>query len=122
MERHRNAGCWQAEKLCAQHNVRPDASAPQVLRLMSLQQGCHQRIRLLDLLRESRHGERHHLPRAGFLLEQGFVHKWNPPIVMWFIPVRPADAPNSAMFIYDRCGVVEGWCGAWKGIMRSLGG
>lgn len=43
----------QAEKLCAQRNVRLTPQRLEVLRLMSLQQGAISAYDLLDLLRES---------------------------------------------------------------------
>lgn len=74
----------QAEKICAQRNVRLTPQRLEVLRLMSLQDGAISAYDLLDLLREAE-------PQAKpptvyraleFLLEQGFVHRWNPPTVM----------------------------------------
>ena len=67
----------QAEKICAQRNVRLTPQRLEVLRLMSLQDGAISAYDLLDLLREAE-------PQAKpptvyraleFLLEQGFVHK-----------------------------------------------
>ena len=65
----------QAEKICAQRNVRLTPQRLEVLRLMSLQDGAISAYDLLDLLREAE-------PQAKpptvyraleFLLEQGFV-------------------------------------------------
>lgn len=67
----------QAEKLCAQRNVRLTPQRLEVLRLMSLQQGAISAYDLLDLLRESElQAKPPTVYRAlDFLLEQGFVHK-----------------------------------------------
>ncbi|TGC93765.1 transcriptional regulator Zur, partial [Salmonella enterica subsp. enterica serovar Wilhelmsburg] len=43
----------QAEKLCAQRNVRRTPQRLEVLRLMSLQQGAISAYELLDLLRDT---------------------------------------------------------------------
>jgi Fe2+ or Zn2+ uptake regulation protein len=73
-----------AEKLCAQRGVRLTPQRLEVLRLMSLQQGAISAYDLLDLLREKE-------PQAKpptvyraleFLLEQGFVTRWNRPTAM----------------------------------------
>lgn len=67
----------QAEKLCAQRNVRLTPQRLEVLRLMSLQQGAISAYDLLDLLRETEpQAKPPTIYRAlDFLLEQGFVHK-----------------------------------------------
>jgi Fur family zinc uptake transcriptional regulator len=74
----------QAEKLCAQRNVRLTPQRLEVLRLMSLQQGAISAYDLLDLLRESEpQAKPPTVYRAlDFLLEQGFVHKLNPQTAM----------------------------------------
>ena len=57
----------QAEKLCAQRNVRLTPQRLEVLRLMSLQQGAISAYDLLDLLRESEPGKTaDRLSGAGF--------------------------------------------------------
>ena len=63
----------QAEKLCAQRNVRLTPQRLEVLRLMSLQQGAISAYDLLDLLRESEpQAKPPTVYRAlDFLLEQG---------------------------------------------------
>ena len=67
----------QAEKICAQRNVRLTPQRLEVLRLMSLQDGAISAYDLLDLLREAE-------PQAKpptvyraleFLLEQGGIHQ-----------------------------------------------
>lgn len=76
----------QAEKLCAQRNVRLTPQRLEVLRLMSLQQGAISAYDLLDLLRETEpQAKPPTIYRAlDFLLEQVLSIKWNPPIVTWF--------------------------------------
>ena len=66
----------QAEKLCAQRNVRLTPQRLEVLRLMSLQQGAISAYDLLDLLRESEpQAKPPTVYRAlDFLLEQGLRH------------------------------------------------
>ena len=67
----------QAEKLCAQRNVRLTPQRLEVLRLMSLQQGAISAYDLLDLLRESEpQAKPPTVYRAlDFLLENGLVHR-----------------------------------------------
>ena len=67
----------QAEKICAQRNVRLTPQRLEVLRLMSLQDGAISAYDLLDLLREAEpQAKPPTVYRAlDFLLEQGFVHK-----------------------------------------------
>ena len=67
----------QAEKLCAQRNVRLTPQRLEVLRLMSLQQGAISAYDLLDLLRESEpQAKPPTVYRAlDFLLEQGLIHR-----------------------------------------------
>ncbi len=75
----------QAEKICAQRNVRLTPQRLEVLRLMSLQDGAISAYDLLDLLREAEpQAKPPTVYRAlDFLLEQGFVHKVEfPPTVM----------------------------------------
>lgn len=64
----------QAEKLCAQRNVRLTPQRLEVLRLMSLQQGAISAYDLLDLLRETEPQAKPPtmLPRAGFFARTGF--------------------------------------------------
>jgi len=72
----------QAEKLCAQRNVRLTPQRLEVLRLMSLQEGAISAYDLLDLLRETEpQAKPPTVYRAlDFLLEQG-----NPPTAMCFV-------------------------------------
>ena len=67
----------QAEKLCAQRNVRLTPQRLEVLRLMSLQQGAISAYDLLDLLRESEpQAKPPTVYRAlDFLVEQGLAHR-----------------------------------------------
>lgn len=67
----------QADKICAQRNVRLTPQRLEVLRLMSLQDGAISAYDLLDLLREAEpQAKPPTVYRAlDFLLEQGFVHK-----------------------------------------------
>ena len=67
----------QAEKLCAQRNVRLTPQRLEVLRLMSLQQGAISAYDLLDLLRESEpQAKPPTVYRAlDFLVEQGILHR-----------------------------------------------
>ena len=99
----------QAEKLCAQRNVRLTPQRLEVLRLMSLQQGAISAYDLLDLLREKE-------PQAKpptvyraleFLLEQGFVHKVESTNSYVLCHLFDQPTHSSAMFICDRCGVVK---------------
>lgn len=107
----------QAEKLCAQRNVRLTPQRLEVLRLMSLQQGAISAYDLLDLLRETEpQAKPPTIYRAlDFLLEQGFVHKVES--TNSYVVCHLFDQPthSSAMFICDRCGVVkEEVPRAWK--------
>ena len=98
----------QAEKLCAQRNVRLTPQRLEVLRLMSLQQGAISAYDLLDLLRESEpQAKPPTVYRAlDFLLEQGFVHK--------------VESTNSYV-LCDRCGVVKEECAEGvEDIMHTL--
>ncbi len=74
----------QAEKLCAQRNVRLTPQRLEVLRLMSLQEGAISAYDLLDLLREAEpQAKPPTVYRAlDFLLEQGFGIKLSPPTAM----------------------------------------
>lgn len=74
----------QAEKICAQRNVRLTPQRLEVLRLMSLQDGAISAYDLLDLLREAEpQAKPPTVYRAlDFLLEQGLCIRWNPPTVM----------------------------------------
>lgn len=76
----------QAEKLCAQRNVRLTPQRLEVLRLMSLQQGAISAYDLLDLLRETEpQAKPPTIYRAlDFCLNRVLSIKWNPPIVTWF--------------------------------------
>ena len=67
----------QAEKLCAQRNVRLTPQRLEVLRLMSLQQGAISAYDLLDLLRASEpQAKPPTVYRAlDFLLEHGLIHR-----------------------------------------------
>lgn len=76
----------QAEKLCAQRNVRLTPQRLEVLRLMSLQEGAISAYDLLDLLRETEpQAKPPTVYRAlDFLLEQGLCTKWSQPTAMCF--------------------------------------
>ena len=68
----------QAEKLCAQRNVRLTPQRLEVLRLMSLQQGAISAYDLLDLLRESEpQNRRPSIGRWIFCWSKGLCIKWN---------------------------------------------
>ena len=69
----------QAEKLCAQRNVRLTPQRLEVLRLMSLQQGAISAYDLLDLLRESepRQNRRPFIGRWIFCWSKDLCIKWN---------------------------------------------
>lgn len=99
----------QAEKLCAQRNVRLTPQRLEVLRLMSLQQGAISAYDLLDLLRESEpQAKPPTVYRAlDFLLEQGFVHKVESTNSYVLCHLFDQPTHTSAMFICDRCGVVK---------------
>ena len=93
----------QAEKICAQRNVRLTPQRLEVLRLMSLQDGAISAYDLLDLLREAE-------PQA------------KPPTVyraLEFLFDQPTH--TSAMFICDRCGAVKEECAEGvEDIMHTL--
>jgi Fe2+ or Zn2+ uptake regulation protein len=73
----------QAEKLCAQRNVRLTPQRLEVLRLMSLQQGAISAYDLLDLLRESEpQAKPPTVYRALDFLLEGLCTRWNPPTAM----------------------------------------
>ncbi len=113
----------QAEKLCAQRNVRLTPQRLEVLRLMSLQQGAISAYDLLDLLRETEpQAKPPTIYRAlDFLLEQGFVHKVES--TNSYVVCHLFDQPthSSAMFICDRCGVVKEECAEGvEDIMHTL--
>ena len=99
----------QAEKLCAQRNVRLTPQRLEVLRLMSLQQGAISAYDLLDLLRESEpQAKPPTVYRAlDFLLEQGFVHKVESTNSYVLCHLFDQPTHTSAMFICDRCGGVK---------------
>ena len=80
----------QAEKICAQRNVRLTPQRLEVLRLMSLQDGAISAYDLLDLLREAEpQAKPPTVYRAlDFLLEQGFVHKVESVICSISPPIR----------------------------------
>ena len=99
----------QAERLCAQRGVRLTPQRLEVLRLMTLQQGAISAYDLLDLLKVSE-------PQAKpptvyraleFLLEQGFVHKVESTNSYVLCHLMDNPSHTSAMFICDRCGVVN---------------
>lgn len=75
----------QAEKLCAQRNVRLTPQRLEVLRLMSLQQGAISAYDLLDLLRETEpQAKPPTIYRAlDFCLNRVLSIKWSPPTVMF---------------------------------------
>ncbi len=65
----------QAEKICAQRKCVPDPTAPEVLRLMSLQDGAISAYDLLHLLREAEpQAKPPTVYRAGLLADK-VVHK-----------------------------------------------
>lgn len=98
----------QAEKLCAQRNVRLTPQRLEVLRLMTLQAGAISAYDLLDLLRVSEpQAKPPTVYRAlDFLLEQGFVHRVES--ANSYVLCNLIDQPthSSAMFICERCGAV----------------
>lgn len=113
----------QAEKLCAQRNVRLTPQRLEVLRLMILQEGAISAYDLLDLLRESEpQAKPPTVYRAlDFLLEQGFVHKVESTnsYVLCYLFDQPTH--TSAMFICDRCGAVKEECAEGvEDIMHTL--
>ena len=99
----------QAEKLCAQRNVRLTPQRLEVLRLMSLQRGA---ISAYDLLAQLQQTEAHAKPptvyRAlDFLLEQGFAHKVES-LNAFIFCCHFDHAHPMQLLICDRCGdVVE---------------
>jgi Fur family zinc uptake transcriptional regulator len=99
----------QAEKLCAQRNVRLTPQRLEVLRLMTLQTGAISAYDLLDLLRVSEpQAKPPTVYRAlDFLLEQGFVHRVES--ANSYVLCNLIDQPthSSAMFICERCGAVK---------------
>ena len=99
----------QAEKLCAQRNVRLTPQRLEVLRLLSLQQGAISAYDLLDLLRASEpQAKPPTVYRAlDFLLEQGFVHKVESANSYVLCHLFDQPTHTSAMFICDRCGSVK---------------
>ena len=113
----------QAEKICAQRNVRLTPQRLEVLRLMSLQDGAISAYDLLDLLREAE-------PQAKpptvyraleFLLEQGFVHKVESTNSYVLCHLFDQPTHTSAMFICDRCGAVKEECAEGvEDIMHTL--
>jgi hypothetical protein len=74
----------QAEKLCAQRNVRLTPQRLEVLRLMSLQQGAISAYDLLDLLRESepQANRRRSIARWISCWNKGSCTRWNPQTAM----------------------------------------
>ena len=113
----------QAEKLCAQRNVRLTPQRLEVLRLMRLQQGAISAYDLLDLLRESEpQAKPPTVYRAlDFLLEQGFVHKVESTNSYVLCHLFDQPTHTSAMFICDRCGVVKEECAEGvEDIMHTL--
>ena len=113
----------QAEKICAQRNVRLTPQRLEVLRLMSLQDGAISAYDLLDLLREA---EPQAKPPTGyraldFLLEQGFVHKVESTNSYVLCHLFDQPTHTSAMFICDRCGAVKEECAEGvEDIMHTL--
>ena len=90
----------QAEKICAQRNVRLTPQRLEVLRLMSLQDGAISAYDLLDLLREA-----------------------EPESTNSYVLCHLFDQPThtSAMFICDRCGAVKEECAEGvEDIMHTL--
>lgn len=113
----------QAEKLCAQRNVRLTPQRLEVLRLMSLQEGAISAYDLLDLLRETEpQAKPPTVYRAlDFLLEQGFVHKVESTNSYVLCHLFDQPTHSSAMFICDRCGVVKEECAEGvEDIMHTL--
>lgn len=82
---------------------------PEVLRLMSLQDGAISAYDLLDLLREAEpQAKPPTVYRAlDFLLEQGFVHKVESTNSYVLCHLFDQPTHTSAMFICDRCGAVK---------------
>lgn len=74
----------QAEKICAQRNVRLTPQRLEVLRLMSLQDGAISAYDLLDLLREAEPQAKpqRFIARWIFCLSKVLCIRWNPPTVM----------------------------------------
>ncbi len=74
----------QAEKICAQRNVRLTPQRLEVLRLMSLQDGAISAYDLLDLLRElnRKPSRQRFIARWIFCLSKVLCIRWNPPTVM----------------------------------------
>lgn len=92
----------QADKICAQRNVRLTPQRLEVLRLMSLQDGAISAYDLLDLLREAEpQAKPPTVYRAlDFLLEQGFVHKIGIHQQLCALPsVRPAHPYVSYVYL-----------------------
>ena len=113
----------QAEKLCAQRNVRLTPQRLEVLRLMSLQEGAISAYDLLDLLRETEpQAKPPTVYRAlDFMLEQGFVHKVESTNSYVLCHLFDQPTHSSAMFICDRCGVVKEECAEGvEDIMHTL--
>ena len=112
----------QAEKICAQRNVRLTPQRLEVLRLMSLQDGAISAYDLLDLLREAEpQAKPPTVYRAlDFLLEQGFVHKVESTNSYVLCHLFDQPTHTSAMFICDRCGAVKEECAEGvEDIMRN---
>lgn len=113
----------QAEKICAQRNVRLTPQRLEVLRLMSLQDGAISAYDLLDLLREAEpQAKPPTVYRAlDFLLEQGFVHKVESTNSYVLCHLFDQPTHTSAMFICDRCGAVKEECAEGvEDIMHTL--
>ena len=113
----------QAEKICAQRNVRLTPQRLEVLRLMSLQDGAISAYDLLDLLRAAEpQAKPPTVYRAlDFLLEQGFVHKVESTNSYVLCHLFDQPTHTSAMFICDRCGAVKEKCAEGvEDIMHTL--
>ena len=113
----------QAEKICAQRNVRLTPQRLEVLRLMSLQDGAISAYDLLDLLREAEpQAKPPTVYRAlDFLLEQGFVHKVESTNSYVLCHLFDQPTHTSAMFICDRCGAVKEECALRHNVIEAHG-
>lgn len=112
----------QAEKLCAQRNVRLTPQRLEVLRLMSLQQGAISAYDLLDCCAKRNHRPNRPPSTARWIFARtGFVHKVES--TNSYVVCHLFDQPthSSAMFICDRCGVVKEECAEGvEDIMHTL--
>ena len=100
----------QAEKICAQRNVRLTPQRLEVLRLMSLQREAEPQAKPPTVYRA-----------LDFLLEQGFVHKVESTNSYVLCHLFDQPTHTSAMFICDRCGAVKEECAEGvEDIMHTL--